>query len=230
MLNTAPRTFAILVIAGAVASGLLAGCTRETPASPSPTATASPVTGPTTATTTTSTPSPTPTPAFPLATGQAIPGIVSDVVTAVVGKQPAALTPVLAYQQVGCTTAQGAGGPPKCRPGDPQGTVYRVFPTGRCEGEWVTDGAAAVAQIVPALGQLYAAARVQAPNPDPEPYWPKGQSVVVFRGTDGQAGGYFVLDATRVVRAHRICDTAGGGFEALLRSLGTTTYYIAPAQ
>ncbi len=174
--------------------------------------------------------SPTPTAALPLPTGEAIPPIVAQVIGSVTSKQSSSVLPLVAYQNVGCTTAPGAGGPPKCKTGDPQGTVYRVFPTGRCEGEWVTDAQKPIADALAGAGALYAAAKVKAPNPDPEPYWPKGETVVVFRGTTTSAPAvYFVLSADKIVRAHLACDSPAGGEDALIRILGGTAYYIAPS-
>lgn len=219
----------LTVVVATIGMLALVACNRDQPAATStgtPSATSSATSSPTP----TATSSPTPT-GPPLATGEAIPPIVGQVISAVVSKQTSSLVPLIAYQQVGCTTAQGLGGPPKCKPGDAQGTVYRVFPSGTCEGEWATDGAATITQLVPTFDQLYAAAKVAAPNPDPEPYWPKGESVVVFSGANGAPGGYLVLNATQIVRAHRVCGaaTTAAGLDALLKNLGATTFYIAPA-
>jgi len=231
-MNQPPRFRALLPLIALLAAASLVACNRGTPsATPTPSATAT--TPSATATASASpTPPPTPTPIFPLVTGQPIPPIVAQVIAAVVGKQMPELAALVGYQQVACTTAQGAGGPPKCKPGDAAGTVYRVFATGTCEGEWTTDGVAAVTGIVPALGQVYAAARIAAPTPDPEPYWPKGQSVVMFSGRGGDAGGYLILSDTQIVRAHRLCGaaTSTDGMDALLKSLGGNAFYIAPSR
>ncbi len=193
----------------------VATATNAPPASASPTSTA--------------TAAATPTPALPLPSGEAIPPIVAQVIGAVTSKQIASVLPLVAYQNVGCTTAQGAGGPPKCKPGEAQGTVQKVFPTGRCEGEWASDATKAITDAVNGAGSLYAAAKVKAPSPDPEPYWPKGETVVVFRGiSSASPTAYFVLSGDKIVRAHLACDPAAGGEDALIKNLGGSAYYVAP--
>lgn len=202
---------------------LLAGCRggaapSPTPAAPSATAAAS------------MTPTP---PATPSVTpGQPIPQAVQDVVLAGTAGDAPRVVALAKYQQVACTTAQGAGGPPKCPAGTPDGTSMRVFPTGACQGEWTEDAAGAIARLMARPLQLYAAAQVRVPSPDPEPYWPKGQYVVVFSASQPATGSpstvYFVVDSANVLRAHAACDPAPGGEAALLRTLGVTGYLIAP--
>ena len=100
-------------------------------------------------------------------------------------------------QQIACTTAPGAGGPPKCRPGDSAGTMYTVFPTGACEGEWATDARAALTPLFVSTPQLYAAVEVKAPNPDSEPSWPKGQYAVIFTTGGRHAAGHLLHPGRR---------------------------------
>lgn len=221
-MNVRHALLALTVITAAVATA----CSGTTPpvatVTSTPGASASPTSTPTASPTATSLPS--------LPTGEAIPPIVAQVIGAVAGKKPADLLALVAYQDVGCTTAQGAGGPPKCKTGEAQGTVQKAFPTGRCEGEWAADATKAITDAVNGSGSLYAAAKVKAPNSDPEPFWPKGETVVVFRGAAASSPAtYFVLSADKVVRAHVACDTAAGGEEALIKNLGGTAYYVAPA-
>ena len=169
--------------------------------------------------------------AFPFTPGQPIPAIVRDVVINVATSNIDALVALAKPQQVGCTTAQGAGGPPKCKAGDPAGTVYSMFPTGRCEGEWSADIRAALTALMTQPALLYATAEVKAPSPDPQPYWPKGQYVVVFTVSGGNPPGiYFILDSANVVRAHAICDLAPNGETQLLRQLGTTAFLTPPSR
>lgn len=120
----------ILLALSALTVAATIACSRGD-SDPTPTATASP-----SPTTTAGTAAPTGTP-LPITQGGTIPPIVAQVIGAVSSGQADAVANLVAYQQVGCTTAQGAGGPPKCKPGDAQGTMYRVFATGVCEGEWV---------------------------------------------------------------------------------------------
>ena len=181
-----------------------------------PTATPAAIAGPAAAAT--------PTPALPLATG-AIPPGVAKVVAAVITHQSANLEGLLAYQQVACTTAQGAGGPPKCKTGDAAGKVYRVFATGACEPEWIEDAGPALKQVVTTSGPLYAVAKLTPPTPDPDPSYPKGEAAVIFNaGTGG--GGYFVVTGEQIVRVHTYCGAPA--IETLLKGLGATAFYVAP--
>ncbi|MEI6136472.1 MAG: hypothetical protein WCQ48_03530 [Chloroflexota bacterium] len=207
-MTTRHTLFAALVPALLVAA-LLTGCTSKTPsATPTPTAT----------------PSPSPTPLLPQASG-AIPPAVAQVVVAMTTHKPEDLTGLVAYQQVACTTAQGAGGPPKCKTGDSQGTVYRVFATGGCEGEWVTDARPILKQIADTSGPLFAVVKLTRPNPDPEPGWPKGDAAMIYNAGSG-AGGYFVVADAQIVRAHTYCGAPA--IDALLKQLGATEFYVAP--
>lgn len=187
----------------------------------------------TSAATANATPSPIGTPTLlPILQGQATPKSVQDLVVAVVANDAARVAQMAKYQQVACTTTQGAGGPPKCSPGTAEGTVATVFPTGRCQGEWTEDARGAIAGLMAQPLQLYAAATVRPPVTDPEPYWPKGQYVVIFNASTPSATApstvYFILDDTNVLRAHAACDTAPGGEVALLKSLNAAAFLIAP--
>ncbi|MFA7297096.1 MAG: hypothetical protein WC211_07940 [Dehalococcoidia bacterium] len=218
------RTRHASIVAVLLLMVLVAGCSRAPTPEPTPTPQAS----------VTATPAvtPTPTPTVAVTPGQPIPQVVQDVVLAGVANEPARMAALAKYQQVACTTAQGAGGPPKCPPGTAAGTSMRVFATGACEGEWAEDAAGAIARLMARPLQLYAAAQVRVPSPDPEPIWPKGQYVVVFSASAPATGSpstvYFVLDGANVLRAHATCDSAPGGEAALLRTLGVTSYLIAP--
>ena len=79
---------------------------------------------------------------------------------------------------VGCTTADGLGGPPKCAAGEAEGTLVEVFPIAGAEGyfvrpeeiertlEFTVDGLYAVYQPVPGA--------------DPVEYWPVGEYALLF--------------------------------------------------
>ncbi|MGE3858096.1 MAG: hypothetical protein AB7G21_14150 [Dehalococcoidia bacterium] len=226
MKTRAVPSFAVLLVA---AASLLVACTGAGPEpTPSPTPTPSVTATPTP--TATATPSPTPTPALPMApSGAAIPPVVAEVIAAVTARQIGPLERLVQYQQVACTTAQGAGGPPKCRPGDTPGTVYRRFPSGACEGEWAEDAAPILAQIVTAVGGLHSVATLTPPQQDPEPYWPKGEVVVMFQGGgNGGPGGYFIVGGEKILRAHILCDRGAGSELSTIKALGGATFLIAP--
>ena len=219
------KTRTSLLFAAVLLASFTIGCSRQSTPTPTPSPPATSASPSATAT-----PTPTPTPALPMATnGAPIPAAVSQVVAAVTARNPAPLLALVDYQQVSCTTAQGAGGPPKCKPGDAPGTVYKRFPSGACEPEWAEDASSVISQIVPSVGVLYGAAMITAPGPSPDPAWPKGDTVVMFRsGRAGGSGGYFILSKDRIVRAHILCDRGAGSEESTIKSVGATSYYIAP--
>lgn len=81
-----------------------------------------------------------------------------------------------------------------------------------------------------ASGPMYTAVKIKAPSPDPEPYWPKGESLIYFRGKAGTPGTYFVLSAEKIVRAHRICELQDQAqANAFIQKLGGTEYLVPPA-
>ena len=210
----------------ALTAALLSAACRGSSEAPSPTPTS---TATATAQATAAAP-PTATPlALPLAPqGTEIPAVVRDVVTAAASGDTARLVALAQYREVACTTAQGAGGPPKCKPGEAAGTVYRVFATGACEGEWNTDASVVLTGLTKQSARLYAAVSVRTPTPDPDPSWPKGQhAVLLSTGQSSPAGVYYILDATGIVRAHLTCG-AGETPEQTLRNIGATAFLIPP--
>ncbi len=212
-----------LQITLALTAALFAVACRDSSEAPSPTPTSTPVAA-TVATTTTATPL-----ALPLATqGTEIPALVRDVVIAAVSGDTARLVALAQYRAVACTTTQGAGGPPKCKPGDTAGTAYRVFATGACDGEWNTDASAVLIGLMKQSVRLYAAVSVRTPTPDSDPAWPKGQhAVLLSTGQSSPAGVYYILDTTGIVRAHLTC-SAGETPGQTLRNIGATEFLIPP--
>lgn len=102
-------------------------------------------------------PAASPTSDGPAPTPTATPGGVDDdiailhtIVSAVARGDRAALDELVALQSVPCTTAQGAGGPPKCEPGEPDGTVVDVLALASCEGGWARES-----QIPSTMAQLF---------------------------------------------------------------------------
>lgn len=168
---------------------------------------------------------------FPFTPGQPIPAIVRDVTIAAATANTDALVALAKPQQVACTTAQGAGGPPKCKPGEAAGTMTSMFPTGRCEGEWAADPKATITALMAQPVQLYAAVEVKGPTPDPEPFLPKGKYAVMFTTNGGNPPGiYFILDDSNIVRAHALCGAGTGGETNVLRQIGTTAFLTPPSR
>ena len=112
---------------------------------------------------------------------------------------------------VGCTHADGAGGPPKCAQGDAEGTVYEVFPFLGCQGGWVplSELTALFEGLLPLTGELHAVVRLErGAGGDPHS---RGDTLIVFEPADSrmvtQAVG-LALANSRFVRVERGCRTA----------------------
>lgn len=77
-------------------------------------------------------------------------------------------------------------GSPRCDQGDVEGTTYRVFPSGACQGFWTTDVEATMQGVLSAAGQPFAVARLGAPPDwarDPGP--PYGEYAIIFAAQSG---------------------------------------------
>jgi hypothetical protein len=83
------------------------------------------------------------------------------------------------YISVGCTTADGLGGPPKCAPGQAEGTLVEAFPVGDAEGHFVYPSEIDGTLELLSVEGLYAVYR-PAPGVDPVEYWPIGEYALLF--------------------------------------------------
>ena len=85
---------------------------------------------------------------------------------------------LIQHINVGCTTADGLGGPPKCASGEAEGTLIEVFPVGGAEGHFVRPEEIDRALEFTVDG-LYAVYR-PVPGRDPLTYWPVGEYALLF--------------------------------------------------
>jgi hypothetical protein len=83
------------------------------------------------------------------------------------------------YISVGCTTADGLGGPPKCLPGEAEGTLVEVFPVGEAEGTFVRPEEIDGTLELLSVEGLYAVYQ-PVPGVDPVEYWPIGEYALIF--------------------------------------------------
>jgi hypothetical protein len=82
------------------------------------------------------------------------------------------------YISTTCTTADGFGGPPKCAPGEANGTIIEIFPVSEMEGYFVRPEAIADTFVFQ-VDRLYAVYR-PTPGADPQEYWPTGEYALLF--------------------------------------------------
>jgi hypothetical protein len=88
------------------------------------------------------------------------------------------LRSLVEYVSTACTTADGLGGPPKCSPGETEGTMVEVFPILATEGHFVRPEEIDPALEIVAKG-LYAVYR-PLPTPDLVDWWPSGEYALLF--------------------------------------------------
>lgn len=82
------------------------------------------------------------------------------------------------FLTVGCTTADGLGGPPKCAEGEAEGTLVQVFPILGSEGHFARpDNINGTLEFSPE--GLYAVYR-PLPGVDSAEYWPDGEYALLF--------------------------------------------------
>ena len=107
------------------------------------------------------------------------------VVAAVERGDAAAIQTAVSFSSLACTTAPGAGGPPKCGAGEANGTTVRVFRFVGCEPEWRREPAldATIKEFLAVAKTPYA---IFAP---PSDYPLGGRAIAVFEGPDARAAG-----------------------------------------
>jgi hypothetical protein len=176
----------------------------------------------------------TPTP-FPLVPrGTRVPPLLTEVLISGGSQDLAKLTPLLRYQTIACAAnpPQGAGGPPKCAPGEADGATADYMQVAGCEGAWLRP-AQVPAALQAALGRAHTAYAAAAVTHDQN--WPaavaEGKYVVVFQPTDPATLDTLAvyLDDTGIVRLTIGCARP----DQRVRVGGTGAafdFYVAPRQ
>ena len=85
---------------------------------------------------------------------------------------------LIQYTAIGCSTANGLGGPPPCAPGETEGTLIEVFPVGGAEGHYVRPEDIDLT-LEFSVDTLYAVYQ-PVPGIDPVEYWPVGEYALLF--------------------------------------------------
>jgi hypothetical protein len=117
------------------------------------------------------------TPGYPLSTRTGI-ADVDEVLAAVESGDAQALRDLIRFTMVGCTNADGLGGPPKCREGEAEGTLVNVLPFLGPEGGFFYEAEIASFQPMEVLG-IYAVYSVSDSAYSEEAY-PAGAYAVVL--------------------------------------------------
>ena len=147
---------------------------------------------------------------------------------------PATLRELLQFSMQACTTELGAGGPPKCRDGELDGTKVSVIEFVGCERGWLRETTSDVGlSIDTGLAQVTAVQSIRyAAFVPPSGYVPHGSHILVFEGPDPRMNGTskrgvaLGVDAGRVVGLSLACGAGAEG--ASLIPDGQTTFLLEP--
>jgi len=141
------------------------------------------------------------------------------VISTVTSKNTAAMSDLVQFSTLACTTATGEGGPPKCAPGEIDGSNVDVFETYDCAINWRrrTDVDALLAQV-PAL-----APRIYAALPTPPAYEPGGQFRDAAAGARGQYVAVFDTGVTQAQRRGMAVAVGSGKIVAIWFGCGAGT-------
>lgn len=121
----------------------------------------------------------------PLSTRTGIPDV-DAVLAAVESGDPQQLRDLIRFTTVGCTKAEGLGGPPKCQDGEAEGTLVEVLPFLGSEGHFLHKADVSNFPGVNVTG-LYAVYKVSDSAYSEEAY-PVGEYAVMFVGDENQPG------------------------------------------
>jgi len=114
---------------------------------------------------------------YPLSTRTGI-ADVDNVLAAVESGDPQALRDLIHFTTIGCTNAEGLGGPPKCREGEAEGTLVNVLPFLGPEGSFFHESEISSFRPMDALG-IYAVYSVSDSAFSEEAY-PAGEYAILF--------------------------------------------------
>ena len=114
---------------------------------------------------------------YPLDTKTEIPEV-DKVLAAVASRDPEKLHAMIKLTTAPCTTADGLGGPPKCRAGEVDGTLLEVLPIIGSEGGHLRKSEINSLNALD-VDAIYAVYRVSEDALN-EPYYPPGNYIVFF--------------------------------------------------
>jgi len=120
---------------------------------------------------------------YPLSTRTGI-ADVDEVLAAVESGDVQALRALVRFTKVGCTKAEGMGGPPKCQAGEAEGTLVNVLPLLGPEGSFIHEAELSNFQPMDMTG-IFAMYSVSASAYAEEAY-PAGEYAVMFTTIEDQ--------------------------------------------
>ena len=121
------------------------------------------------------------------------------IIDAVLANDLARVRELTHFAQVGCTTAEGFGGPPKCRKGEAPGTLVKAVPTLGPEGMALRDDDPS-AGISAGDYRLVTAMRNVTESIRSEEWWLPVKYALVFGNADAPSAVILLVDDEGIVR------------------------------
>jgi hypothetical protein len=140
---------------------------------------------------------------------------IDDVLAAVASGDAGQLQSLIKYTTAPCTTADGLGGPPKCREAEAEGIELEVLPIVGGEGSFIRKDEIADWEGIHATS-LYAVYRVSEAVME-EMYYPPGEYALIFLTKAGAPAVKVRLDVDgRIVRVDYLLDSSPEALAAMV--------------
>lgn len=150
---------------------------------------------------------------YPLDTQTGIPEI-DSILAAVAGGDAGELRSLVRYTTAPCTTADGLGGPPKCRDGEADGTLVDVLPVLGGEGGHIRKDEIGNWPGVKAQA-VYAVYRVSEGALNEE-YYPAGDFIIFFMPDENGIAAALRVAEGGIVRADTLFGEFPGAWEGFI--------------
>ncbi len=139
----------------------------------------------------------------PLTARTGIP-VIDNVLAAIESDDAQELSAQISYAMAPCTTAEGLGGAPKCRDGEPEGTMLEVLPFLGSEGSFIRKSEISMWNGI-GDHSLYAIYRVSE-NVPVEKYYPPGDYAILLVSSDASTAISLRVGNDGIVRVDELFD------------------------
>lgn len=110
---------------------------------------------------------------------------IDDVIDAIMEKDIDNRLALVRWISTACTTADGLGGPPKCQPGEADGTIIETFPVSNGEGHHVRPEKIQTVLDFTVRGVVAIYIVPEKNDHTEQDYWPAGEYGMIFSSEDG---------------------------------------------
>ena len=152
---------------------------------------------------------------YPLSTRTEVADI-DVILRAVESRDTQQVSDLLRFITVPCTTADGLGGPPKCRSADADGTLVEVFPFLGSEGGYLHKENLEVWTGID-VTKLYAVYR-NSENIYSDENFPAGEFAILLLSEDNFPGAILQITDGQIVRIDTVFDTSVQGLSEYLQA------------